>query len=105
MKCRKCESTRLGKLTIRGTLKSARVHEDTLPHPLRNKYLKENVHVSADLPVNNWRRLNGNVLTNSGMFRFGGILTWGRFDNRKYTAVWSLVSSHPNLIRSREYPN
>ena len=54
IKYRKCESTTLGLLIIRDTLKSARVNKHTLPHPLRNAYLKENDQVSADF--------NGNLL-------------------------------------------
>ena len=53
IKYRKCESTRLGLLTIRDTLKSARVHKHTLPHPLCYTYnLKENDQISADFTSN-----------------------------------------------------
>ena len=78
IKNRKRESYMLGLMTIRDILKSARSHKHTLPHPhpLCNTYLKENDQVSAILPVINWGRINGNVLTNSGTLRFGDVLTY-----------------------------
>ena len=60
IKYKKCESARLGLLTIRVTLKSARVHEHPLPHPLYNTYLKENDQVSADFTF--YQKLIGDVL-------------------------------------------
>ena len=45
------------------------------------------------LLVINWRRFNGNVLANSETFRFGDILTWGRFD----------VHAEPEVRRCGEF--
>ena len=46
------EYTRLGLLTIRDMQNSARVHKHPLPHPLCNRYLKENDQVSAEFTIN-----------------------------------------------------
>ena len=82
IKYRNSEYTKLGLLTISDTLESARVHTHTLQHNLSNTYgiLKKMTRFLSILPVIIWRRFNGNVLINSGTFRFKGILTWGRFD-------------------------
>ena len=44
------------------------------------RILNKMIRFLSIVPVINWRRFNGNVLTNSETFRFGGILTLGLFD-------------------------
>ena len=43
------------------------------------RILKKMIRFVPILQIINWRRFNWNVLTDSGAFRFGGILTWGCF--------------------------
>ena len=67
----------LGLLTIHDTLKSARAYA---PLPFATRILSSRRPLATRmsgflpiLPVINWRSFNGEVLTNSGTFRFGDV--------------------------------